>query len=200
MNNEHIKCRGQCLNSRIAGKIICRLFAGEEVPTHIEVIAGKTYQYHQQHGGTLPEQKAKREIVIMHALNDLRRAELAEKFNGNYWRIHKRRRMIDKETRHKMHNECMKPLYECLAALHEAKSAIEKNIPLIDDEIDVFGVRAQVSGLLESKEVEQINAYRPPLKIDVSEIIGYVEQLKDELGILFTIWGKYSTFMPPAEN
>lgn len=200
MNTEHIKCRGKCLNSYIAGKIICRLFAGEELPTYIGIIADETYQYHQQHGGTLPEQKAKREIVIMHALNELRRADLAEKFKGNYWRIHKRRRMIDTETQHKMHNECMNPLYECLAALHEAKSAIEKNIPLIDDEIDVFGVRAQLIGLLDGKEVEKINAYRPSLKIDVSEIIGYVEQLKDEIGILFSIWNKYSIFMPTSEN
>lgn len=99
-----------------------------------------------------------------------------------------------------MFNKCMNPLYECMTALDKAKSAVEKNIPLIDDEIDIFGVRAQDIGLLNSKEVEQIDAYRPSLKIDLSGIMGSIEHFMDELEILFAIRGKYSTFMPPSES
>ena len=87
-------CKGICLNETIAQKIICEIFAGEEVPTWIGDIANQTYEFHEDHGGILPpDDDGKREIIIMWALNQLRRDDIAKKFSGTRserggrWRI-----------------------------------------------------------------------------------------------------------------
>ena len=120
-------CKGKRLTSRIAQCIICEIFAGEDHPTHIDIIACKTYEYHQKHGGVLPSEKAKREIVIMHALNELRLCELAEKFQSNRWIILKKRRMMDQDTIVKLRKECMNPLSACLGELSQLNEALKKN-------------------------------------------------------------------------
>ena len=87
-------CKGICLNATIAQKIICEIFAGEEVPTWIGDIARQTYEFHEEHRGILPpDDGGKREIIIMWALNQLKRDGIAKKFSGTRserdgrWRI-----------------------------------------------------------------------------------------------------------------
>ena len=87
-------CKGECFNEVIARKIICEIFTEEEVPIWIGDIARQTYEFHEEHGGILPpDNDGKREIIIMWALNQLRRDGIAEKFKearferGSRWRI-----------------------------------------------------------------------------------------------------------------
>ena len=196
MNSKLIRCRGKCLNRRLSQEIIYEIFSGGEVPVYIESIANQTIEYHQNHGGTLPHEKATLEVIIRGALNDLKSFELAENFAGDRWTILKNRRMMDGSTCRKLQNECLNPLYECLNALDKAKDAIEKNIPLIENEIDIYEVRAQAIGLLDSKEIEQINARRPSLNFEFSDFMDATEKLMDDLEMLFAMWGSYATFVP----
>ena len=200
MNNKFIRCRGKGLNRRIAREIIYEIFAGEEVPTYIGSIANQTIEYHQNHGGALLNEKAKLEVIIRGALNDLKSFELAEKFAGDHWIILKNRRMMDGSTRRKLQNECLNPLYDCLNAINKAKDAIEKNIPLIENEIDVYEVRAQVLGLLDRREIELMYERRPSLKFEFSDFIDATEKLMDDLEILFAMWGHYATFVPTPDT
>jgi len=200
VDDKQIECQGKLLNTVIAQKIICEIFGGEDLPIYMADIANKTIEHHQKHGGTVPNKKTKIEQIIRWALNDLERCERAEKFNGNYWKIRKRRRMMDRDTIRKMQNDCMNPLYTCLNALNEAKSAIEKNIPLIENEIDIYEVRAQLIGLLDRKEIEQINARRPSLEFNYSEVMDSIEKIMNELEILFDMCRHYLRFMPTTDN
>ena len=196
-------CKGKRLTSRIAQCIICEIFAGEDHPTHIDVIACKTYEYHQKHGGVLPSEKVKREIVIMHALNELRLCELTEKFESNRWIILKKRRMMDQDTIVKLRKECMNPLSACLGELSQLNEALKKNIPLIETEIDIYEVRAQVIGFLNRKDIEKISTYRSSMQFDITrtlQIIDSLNELGNELEILFSILGKYSTYLPISDN
>ena len=81
-------CKGKGLNEAIARKIICEIFTEEEVPIWIGDIAHQTYEFHEKHEGVLSlNDNGKREIIIMWALNQLRRDGIAEKFEGSRWRI-----------------------------------------------------------------------------------------------------------------